>query len=502
MFKKSFTFLIVIFCLIVVNYLLTVSRKSNIFGNLLDKIPCKSCNIILISIDTLRSKSLSCYGYKKNTSPNLCEFAKNAYLFSNTYSQSSYTLDSHLATMTSLYPSSHKVITAYKDFLSPEIKTLAQILKESGYTTVYNGILTDSHLPLNKGLERGFEIFQKESSFEKLKSTLSDLKSNNKKFFLFFHTYKLHDPYTPKAENYKRFGDKDNINHISDEELCEETLNMISEKYSNEYKKFQENYPNNKEKKSCFILENFKDFSLTVLKFDRDVTFKITLDIWNSKITSEEEYLSLYEAEIFELDTDLKNLFDHLKQTELLNNSIVIITGDHGEAFGEHGKWRHVNNLYNETIKVPLIIYIPYTKGGVIKKLAQNIDIVPSLLPIVGIDSLFDQFQGINLFSKKENKYIYSERFINKQQAVITNEWKLIVFNEDAKQKKIELYNIKRDPNETDEVSKSNPRVVDMLINALEIHNREKKLFEVYESDFPINLNEEEKKKLIETGYF
>src|SRR3989344_6085507 len=96
---------------------------------------CKDCNVILISLDTLRAKSLPCYGYEKNTAPNLCEFAKKSFLFTNSYSQSAYTLDSHFSIFTSLLPSSHGMTTLFVNTLNEKVQTITQILRNSGYKT-------------------------------------------------------------------------------------------------------------------------------------------------------------------------------------------------------------------------------------------------------------------------------------------------------------------------------------------------------------------------------
>ena len=79
---------------------------------------CKDCNVILISLDSLRAKSLPCYGYDKNTSPNLCEFAKKSFLFKNVYTPSSKTLDSHFSIFTGMYPKSNGMNVQFTNVLN------------------------------------------------------------------------------------------------------------------------------------------------------------------------------------------------------------------------------------------------------------------------------------------------------------------------------------------------------------------------------------------------
>ena len=118
---------------------------------------CRNCNVILVSLDTLRADSLACYGYFRDTAPNLCNFAKENVLFLNSYSNADSTLPSHFSIFTSLYPSSHGVTEILRYELSPGITPLAQFLKNNGYETVFVGQENDPSFPLDKGLGRGFD---------------------------------------------------------------------------------------------------------------------------------------------------------------------------------------------------------------------------------------------------------------------------------------------------------------------------------------------------------
>ena len=88
---------------------------------------CKDCNVILISLEILRKDHLPCYGYSKNTAPNICGFAENSVLFENHYTQEPYSLPAHASLFTSLYPSQHNLRFLLKDNLPGEIVTLAQV---------------------------------------------------------------------------------------------------------------------------------------------------------------------------------------------------------------------------------------------------------------------------------------------------------------------------------------------------------------------------------------
>ncbi len=232
-FKKKYTVGIVLIAMVVFLIGFQFLFLKNIFGinpftqDILPKGFCKDCNVILISLDTLRAKSLPFYGYDKNTSPNLFDFANKSFLFKNTYSQSAYTLDSHFSIFTSLYASSHKMTVPFVSNLSESIITLPQIFKQNGYETYYLGVTKDFNLPLNKGLGRGFDheilTYDPDGWIKGLK--IQNLAS--KKFFAFLHTYRVHEPYIPKKENISKFYSGELKTYISSNELNLKSLENV-----------------------------------------------------------------------------------------------------------------------------------------------------------------------------------------------------------------------------------------------------------------------------------
>ncbi len=169
--------------------------------------PFENYNIVLIFIDTLRADHLSCYGYFRKTSPNIDQLAKKSVVFEQNFSTVSFTNASFMSIITSLYPKSHGVLYIYKDKLSPRVKTLAEILQMYGYKTAWFGPLNDPHLDPKVGFGRGFDdVFDTFPGFpkqlDKLRTNLCDWLQRNKdrKFFLNFHTYKVHAPYLPSLK--------------------------------------------------------------------------------------------------------------------------------------------------------------------------------------------------------------------------------------------------------------------------------------------------------------
>ncbi len=177
---------------------------------------CKNCNVILISVDTLSALHLPCYGYHRNTAPFLCGLAKSGVYFPHSYSQSFYTLPSHFSLFTSLYPTTHRVLSPLIDSLHPTYPTLAQTLKERGYKTLYFGSTRSMYLPLDKGIERGFDYihpakvgyYLENRTTDDWQQALAMIRASNRDntpAFVFLHTMAVHDPYFTDADK-RSFG--------------------------------------------------------------------------------------------------------------------------------------------------------------------------------------------------------------------------------------------------------------------------------------------------------
>ena len=375
------------------------------------------CNVILISIDTLRADHLGCYGYEKNTTPNIDELSKDSVLFKETIAQTSSTLPSHASIFTSLIPSHHGAFFSMKTPMPQEIVTMAEILKGNNYITIsYNG---GGQIAAEFGLNQGFDLYDSwpskdiinETFIKKVNSAINWIKNNpGEKFFLFLHTYETHHPYTPKKEY----------------------LDLFEEDYSG-------NLP--------------MDTSKTLLKKINQKEIKINEE-------DKKHIISTYDAEIYSMDKAFGILVDFLKKENLYNNTIIIFTSDHGEEFGEHGMmgW-HGHALYDEQLKVPLIIKFPDSKyaSRIIGEQTRSIDILPTLLDILDIPAS-ETFEGVSLISwlkRKKNKEIFA---VSQQDnsgpahptTIRTKKWKLY----DSR-----LFNLKLDPLEKIDVAKEHESV-------------------------------------------
>jgi arylsulfatase A-like enzyme len=196
-------------------------------------------------------------------------------------------------------------------------------------------------------------------------------------------------------------------------------------------------------------------------------------DLWYARTfniadTKKIEYLrALYDERIHQMDEELKHLLDLVNNPRMFNNTILIITADHGEEFGEHGFWGHASNLYDIQTQVPLIMHIPGVRPTKIKDLVQAIDIYPTVLKLIGVTPK-SNLEGIDLTGLIKgdknaitNKYILSE--FDKQTTIRDKYYKLYLRSGIPS---VELYEAK-DKQEVDNIASWNPLKVSEFLGKL-----------------------------------
>jgi arylsulfatase A-like enzyme len=313
-------------------------------------------NVILISVDTLRSDHLGCYGYQRKTSPRIDSLALDGVTFLNTYASSPWTLPSHVSLLTSLHCVHHQVY--YDDeAMDPSLISLADVLRQN---QMYCAALTGGGFVSSiYGFSKGFDTYSDDSggifrqdSAEHLFQLVSQWLDNHKDkgFFLFLHTYQPHNPYA-----------------------CP--------------------YPY----KTMFLQEGATWRHLDLMSH---LGGKPGIFI---PLTEEERQnvVDLYDGEIRYTDEGLIGpLIQKLKDLDLYDQSMVVFTSDHGEEFYDHQGWGHGHSLYDESLKVPLIIKFPESayKGKRISNFVSLVDIFPTIMEEVGIDSDNLDLDGKSLF--------------------------------------------------------------------------------------------------------
>jgi len=252
------------------------------------------CNIVLITIDALRADHLSCYGYDRETSPNIDNIADDGIIYKKAIAPCSWTVPSMASLFTSLYPINHGVIhnviykpKEAKNIISDEIITLAEILKVHGYTTF--AVSSNSLLSEKRGFARGFDYFKLQhpkSTAPYVNKTIyswDDKIKKSTKFFLWVHYMDPHGPYHARSPWIARYTS-----------MTSTWLDLSG--------------------------ENVHNLRKLIPTFKKDPQALSTL-------------IALYDSEINFVDNYIGQL---IQRFELDKNTLVIITADHGEEFLEH----------------------------------------------------------------------------------------------------------------------------------------------------------------------
>jgi len=427
--------------------------------------------IILISLDTLRADHLSCYGYGRPSSPNIDELAQDSVLFENTYAQSSWTLPSHMSMLFSLNSANHQVYY-YNQKVDSSVPSLASFLKKAGFIT--HAFTGGGYVSSIYGFSKGFDCYDESvrehmnhleaNEAESLFAYTSDwLKKNkDKAFFLFLHTYQIHDPYD-----------------------CPSPWNKMYVK---------ENAPWDKIRLTNFLKKNGDNYTFT-----REEKRNI---------------IALYDGEISYTDeTLIKPIVSLLKEMDIYDNTLLIITSDHGEEFQDHGKWLHGRTLYNELLRVPLLIKFPNSenKGVRIKYNSRLIDIMPTVLDVADIKYNKDLFDGQSLFTlirgKEKKDRIFISDLAHKNilipcPALIAtnrNQLKFIITKSREGIKYIETYDLSRDPEEKYHIATKDDKVRKELIASLNKYYQRR--MDVKKGKISTQLNKELEERLKALGY-
>jgi arylsulfatase A-like enzyme len=336
---------------------------------------------------------------------------------------------------------------------------------------------------------------------------------------LAIETKSVHDPYYPLPKYKKIFlkGKKGKIIE-SEEELKKalyyKIINMLKNPYSSIYNIFDKDiieahkelftgkYKEEKLTKIERLIPPKKGYKLAQLK-QRLYYNRINIDD-----KSNLEYLkSLYDACILGVDQELiKPILSMLKKLNIYNNTIIVITSEHGEEFNEHGGLCHGMKFYDELIHVPLIIKIPhYKRGKRIKALVQSIDIMPTIFEIIGV-TIPHYVQGKSFYALIKNrkinsihKYVYG--YNNEFSYLRSLKWKLIIHNNSNY---VELYNLKKDPGEKRNIysSNSNSKIVNMMLVKLLKWLYTLPVYKEKENEFLPNIDKKTQEKIKKTGYW
>jgi arylsulfatase A-like enzyme len=327
------------------------------------ELPPPPRNLLLISIDTLRADALGVYGSTSGASPALDRYAARSVVFEQAWSPSCKTAPAHAAMLTGLPPRVNGIDNFDTDFaheLPARSVTLAETLRARGFRTA--GITAGGNVKAGLGFARGFETFDDQGSTP-LQTKLDGLakwiraRAKGERWFAFFHTYRVHDPYFAPPELIARFCDPGYRGRL------------IGER-----------------QKLVTAIARGADLAPNEPPGARDVE----VNYWrrfDEHDPADQAYLrGLYQACVADLDRQLFALLEQLEREGALDDTLVLLTSDHGEEFGEHGMQRH-DQLWRESLHVPLIVHLPSDAcaGQRVTAAVSLIDIVPSLLELLDV---------------------------------------------------------------------------------------------------------------------
>ena len=419
-------------------------------------------NVVYIVIDTLRADHLSCYGYFRKTSPNIDKLAEDGILFLNCYSEFPYTLPSFTSHITGIcgvgtgiVANAWRKLNERHIILDDRIPTIAEILFHNGYTTVaVDNMVNFGYHP--KWFVRGYQYYinpRPRPPYTNDDMLYNDIVRNTDmvlaeevnhhvvkwlemhgregRFFLFIHYWDPHTPY-----------------------------NMPKEYSDNFYDNFYYKPPTVKVLDGIEYVPGWGRAS--------DLTGK------------RKEYVRLYDCEIYYVDAQIGKVLEKLKEMGIYDDTLIIITSDHGEIMFEHHPGLSKERiefghglLYNEVLRVPLILKLPNQqfKGKRIEAFVQTIDIFPTILEIANVEGKFitDGISLLNLIKGEKGKVrdVVMGTYVSKNftaRSIMTKEWKYIEYNP----LDIELYNISNDPFELNNLAKENDEMASDLHQKLE----------------------------------
>jgi arylsulfatase A-like enzyme len=360
-------------------------------------------SVVLVSLDTLRADRLGIYGYERDTSPNLDLLGAQGTVFDRAYAQASWTEPSHRSLFTS------RVVS-----LIPEEATmLAEIFQAEGFRT---GAFTGGgHMSAKFGFDAGFEVYEEDrkggfaSLFPMAEEWVRGV--GNDRLFLFLHSYDIHEPYDPPAPYDTMFFPE------YDGEITGRRVHDVFKRVV-------------KARKANVRL----DFAAELGLDDADM----------------KQFSSLYDGGIRYTDTFIGRLVSFLKSIGRWDDTVVVVISDHGEEFWDHGSIGHGHTVFDELIRVPLLIVEPGRRTGGLRvdTVVQLMDVAPTLLELCGMDRP-ESYQGRSLVPVLEGRPLEDKGAVAESggyKALVEFPWKLIARLQGGT---ADIYDLGLDPRET-----------------------------------------------------
>ncbi len=430
----------------------------------------KRPNVVILVWDTVRADHLSAYGYDRDTTPFLREFARGATLYRHAYATGAMTLTSHASLFTGVYGFTHGAHPAdpaqdpkgdYGASLADRHLTLAEVLSQAGYATAAV-VANYAYLSEAYNLHQGFAYYEVPTPFW----------GKHRPFF-------LRQPL--RTTLVRTFAPREASRESSPAgEINQKALDLL-----NHFARIRRPF---------FLFINYLDAHDLILppppfdtRFPASTRFGMDAPaLWSDvaglrrPLTAAEraDLIAYYDAAIAYVDSALRDLVKRLRELGLYDDTIIIVTSDHGQAFGSRGHLFHIMSVYNNQIRIPLLIKYPGQRQGIIvEQPASLVDIFPTVLDTAGLP-LPAPVEGVSLRRPEAaaprtllaesypNAFLVQlhPRFRRVERAAIRWPYKLIA---DTRGKR-ELYHLESDPAETRNLYAAHPAIAASLLAELE----------------------------------
>lgn len=379
-------------------------------------------NVLLITIDTLRSDFLSCYNSKAAPTPNIDRLANRGILFRKAHTMIPITLPAHTTMLTSRPPHETKVFDNGHFFLH-NVPLLPEILAKNNFRTA--AFVSMGVLKSNFGLKYGFETYEERFrglgrwyclASEMNSQAIPWIEQNrNSRFFAWIHYSDPHEPYIPadappdtevwingksaarvcmakKERNDIEFEAQPGENSIEFRALSSEAESrtyvdrLVVHPHSNVDMVFDSNWKD-RTRGGGGAGRSYSNGYASIKVIYRDATPARLILSFEGRI--QQKFQTIYKnygIEVRYVDQHIGKLWDKLDQLGLLENTIVILTADHGESLGEHNRIGHLYPLFREITQVPLIVYYPHLgRKGESNQPVNHLDIAPTILDLLHI---------------------------------------------------------------------------------------------------------------------
>lgn len=409
-------------------------------------------NVILITIDCLRADHLPFLGYERYTTPFIDSLARQGLLFTETIINGIGTF----ASLTAIMTGAHPLING--EYGRIDKLTIAEILKSYGYITV-GFVVNNAFLSQHFGFDRGFVYFNWFKSPKAKHPVLSILNDTGS---ILSKVNKL----IGNTVSYLAHSYSVDVYGMDGAFLNKAVISWLKQNHN----------------KRFFLWVHYMDAhgphyvpESYLREFSKKSISKVDVALLNAKLVvgrklnaKELEFLKLiYDAELRYIDDRVKELFSIIQRLGLESKTYIIITGDHGEEFFDHGNYHSHTQFYEEMIRVPLIIYGPDVPIKIVREQVQHVDIAPTIIDLLQLEARSPWFTGKNLLcnnptsefiitevSTDYDKYLASHGIIKgtlasaKYSIRYSKDNIKVKLIYDVKTCKKELYDLKKDPKE------------------------------------------------------